>query len=36
MFNSWKNTLPAYFDDVEGEAENVLMKNIQELVDVVV
>ena len=36
MFNSWKNTLPAYFDDVEGEAENAHMKNIQELVDVVV
>lgn len=36
MFDSWMNTLPKYFDDNEEEAENAQVKNIQELVDIVV
>lgn len=36
MFESWKNTLPTFFDDNPEEAENAQMKNIQELIDIVI
>ena len=36
MYESWLNTIPKYFDDIEEEAENAQVKNIQELVDIVV
>ena len=36
MYESWKTTLPSFFDDKEEEAENAQMKNIEELVDIVV
>lgn len=36
MFDSWKNTLPSFFDDNPEESENAQMKNIQELIDIVI
>ena len=35
MFDSWLNTLPKFFDDTE-EEENAHMKNVLELVEIVV
>ena len=36
MLDSWLNKLPRFFDDKEGEDENAQMKNIRELINVVV
>jgi len=36
MFESWKNTLPSFFDDNPEESDNAHMKNIQELIDIVI
>jgi dynein heavy chain len=36
LYESWKNTLPSYFDDNEEEQQNAQMLNIEELVEIVV
>lgn len=36
MFESWKNTLPAFFDNNPDEEENIKMNNVNELIDIVI